>query len=62
MAHLRLIASLVGSSGVSGLASAGDLTLMQMSKTTSWDPFTVKSWVLALKSDATEAQVQHFCD
>jgi len=48
MAHLLLIASLVGASGVSGLASAGDLELMQMSVA-----MEKKPWVCQLKSDAT---------
>jgi len=48
MAHLLLIASLVGASGVFGLASAGDLELMQMSVA-----MEKKPWVCQLKSDAT---------
>jgi hypothetical protein len=53
MAHLLLIASLVGASGVSGLASAGDLELMQMSVA-----MEKKPWVCQLKSDATVEEVE----
>merc|ERR1719356_1629335 len=65
MVRLLMIASLVGAGGVSGLSSAGDINLLQMSKTTdtnaSRKSSMVTTWLCMLKSDVTDAQVQSLC-
>jgi len=70
MAFRLLIASLVGASGVSGLASAGDIELMHMLKTTDTNASrqsssvsstvvsSKKSWLCTLKVSCTAGELQ----
>jgi len=66
MAHRLLLASLVGTSGVSGLSFAGDLELMQMWKTTDTNNVSstpeLKSWLCSVRADCTQDELASFAN